>query len=44
MIEANAEDKLNLPDDFPILRGSYKKFKPEWYKIVGSTICMTMIS
>ena len=43
MIYADARH-LDLPEDFPILQGSYKKFKPKWYKVVGSTICVTMLS
>ena len=35
-------DELDLPDDFPIFRGKYKKFNVEWYKVVGSTIIVTM--
>jgi len=36
-------DEANLPSDFPILRGDYKKFNIDWYKVVGSTLMMTMI-
>ena len=27
----------------PILHGDYKKFSSEWYRLVGSTICLTTI-
>ena len=27
----------------PILQGSYKEFTVEWYRLVGSTICVTML-
>ena len=36
-------EEIDLPIDFPILKGKYKKFNVEWYKIVGSTIIVTMI-
>ena len=36
-------DELDLPVDFPILKGDYKKFNVEWYKVVGSTIFVTMV-
>lgn len=28
--------------DLPILKGDYKKFSSEWYRLVGSTICLTV--
>ena len=27
----------------PLLKGEYKKFSSEWYRLVGSTICLTVI-
>ena len=27
----------------PILKGDYQKFSSEWYRLVGSTICLTVI-
>jgi len=28
--------------EFPILQGEYKKFSSDWYRLVGSTICLTV--
>ena len=39
---ANIEE-LDLPSDFPILKGTYKKFNSEWYQKIGTTIAFTMI-
>ena len=32
-----------LPDKFPFLKGTYTKFSVEWYRLVGSTICLTLL-
>lgn len=34
---------FNLPDYIPIFAGEFTDFTVEWYRIVGSTICLTMI-
>jgi hypothetical protein len=39
LVNFNIEKELPIP----ILQGSYKEFSVEWYKLVGSTICMQMI-
>ena len=40
----NNEDTLSfLPENFPFLKGTYSKFSVEWYRLVGSTICITML-
>ena len=40
----NNEEALSfVPDNFPFLRGTYTKFSVEWYRLVGSTICITML-
>ena len=36
-------NKMDLPFQFPIFQGTFKKFKPEWYNKVGTIIGMTMI-
>ena len=42
LLNAKIED-LHLPDWFPLLKGNYKKFDPQWFRVVGSTIGMTML-
>jgi len=42
LMYANVEE-VDLPSYMPILQGSYKKFNLDWYKVVGSTLMMTMI-
>jgi len=32
-----------LPNNFPILKGDYADFTIEWYRVVGTTIVLTMI-
>lgn len=39
LVNFNIEKELPIP----ILQGSYKEFSVEWYKLVGSTICVQMI-
>ena len=36
--------KMDYMDDspYPILKGDYKKFSSEWYRLVGSTITLTL--
>ena len=36
--------KVEAMDDsaFPVLKGDYQKFSAEWYRMVGSTICLTV--
>lgn len=44
LILLNAQvDEFVLPEWVPLMKGKYKKFGPEWYKVIGSTIGMTMI-
>ena len=40
---ANEEALSFLPENFPFLKGTYTKFSVEWYRLVGSTICITMV-
>lgn len=37
--------RLDSMSDFsmPVLKGEYTKFSSEWYRLVGSTICLTVI-
>lgn len=40
----NAKIKeITLPQYFPIFDGSYSDFTVEWYRVVGSTITLTMM-
>jgi hypothetical protein len=35
--------ELNIPDELPILTGSYADFNIPWYRNVGSTLMLTML-
>ena len=35
--------EVNLPDFFPVFDGNYTDFTVEWYRVVGTTISLTMI-
>ena len=36
-------DNVSLPAFFPILTGEFSDFTVEWYRVVGSTIALTML-
>jgi hypothetical protein len=40
LVNAQLGIKIN---NFPIFAGQYKEFTVEWYRMIGSTICLTMI-
>eukprot|EP00347_Sterkiella_histriomuscorum_P019608 403340984 len=35
--------EVTLPDFFPLLGGEFQDFTVEWYRVVGTTICLTMM-
>jgi hypothetical protein len=35
--------EVRLPDYIPLFGGKYNDFSVEWYRVVGSTIVLTMI-
>ena len=39
----NVNLNLNLPSNFPIFAGEYREFNVQWYRVVGSTLTLTML-
>ncbi len=42
MVNAKVTE-VRLPDYIPLFGGKYNDFSVEWYRVVGSTIVLTMI-